>query len=118
MPVRIPISRRSFIQTTGTAAAATWAANSYGAVVGANEKIRVGFIGAGGMANAHMDTINAIRQSNNVEPVAVADCWKTRAEQGAAKLKTNNVQTDYRKILDMKEVDYVTIATPEHRTAR
>ncbi len=116
MPSRIPVSRRSFIQTTSAAAAAaTWTANSYAAVSGANEKIRVGFIGAGGMANAHMNTINALREKNNVEPVAVADCWKTRAEKGAEKLKITNVQTDYRKVLDMKDVDYVTIATPEHR---
>ena len=116
MPSRLPVSRRSFIQTSGAAAAAaTWTANSYAAVIGANEKIRVGFIGAGGMANAHMNTINALREKNNVEPVAVADCWKTRAEQGAKTLKIDNVQTDYRKILDMKDVDYVTIATPEHR---
>ncbi|MBN2292181.1 MAG: Gfo/Idh/MocA family oxidoreductase, partial [Pirellulales bacterium] len=116
MPNRIPVSRRSFIQTTGAAAAAaTWTANSYSAVVGANEKIRVGFIGAGGMANAHMNTINALREKNNVESVAVADCWKTRAAQGAANVGTKNVLTDYRKVLDMKEVDYVTIATPEHR---
>ncbi len=116
MPTRFPVSRRSFIHSTGVAAAAaTWTANSYGAVVGANEKIRVGFIGAGGMAHAHMNTINALRDKNNVEPVAVADCWKTRAEAGAAKLKTNGVHTDYRKVLDMKDVDYVTIATPEHR---
>lgn len=115
MPSRFPVSRRSFIQTTGAAAAVTWTANSYAAVVGANEKIRVGFIGAGSMANAHMNTINALREKNNVEPVVVADCWKTRAEQGAEKLKISNVQTDYRKVLDMKDVDYVTIATPEHR---
>lgn len=116
MPNRIPVSRRSFIQTTGTAAAAaSWTANSYAAVVGANEKIRMGFIGAGGMANSHMNTLNKLREKNNVEPIAVADCWKTRAEKGAEKVLTKNVYTDYRKVLDMKDVDYVTIATPEHR---
>ena len=116
MPTRFPVSRRRFIQTSATAAAAaSMTANSYAAVVGANERIRVGFIGAGVMANAHMDTINNLRKKNNVEPVVVADCWKTRAEQGAKKLGISNVQTDYRKVLDMKEIDYVTIATPEHR---
>lgn len=118
MSPRFPVSRRSFIQTTAaTLAAASMTAKSYAAVAGANERIRVGFIGAGGMANAHMDTINNLREKNNVEPVAVADCWKTRAQQGAEKLKISNVQTDYRAILDMKDVDYVTIATPEHRHA-
>ena len=115
MSTRFPVSRRSFLQTTGAAAAAvSMTANSYASVVGANERIRIGFIGAGGMADRHMDTINNIREKNNVEPVAIADCWKTRAEQGAEKLKISNVQTDYRKVLEMKDVDYVIIATPEH----
>ncbi len=119
MTTRFPISRRGFMQTTAaTLAAASMTAKSYAAVKGANERIRVAFIGAGGMANAHMDTINNLREKNNVEPVAVADCWKARAQQGAEKLKISNVQTDYRKILDMKNVDYVTIATPEHRHAQ
>ncbi len=113
---RSSVSRRSFIQTTGiAAAAAAWTANSYAEVVGANEKIRLGLIGAGRMAQIHIKTINDLREKNNIEPIAVADCWKTRAEEGAAKLKANNAHTDYRKVLDMKEVDYVTIATPEHR---
>jgi len=42
----------------------------------------------------------------------VCDCWKTRAEAGAAKLDTTAF-TDYRKLLET-DIDYVTIATPEH----
>ena len=116
MPTGSQVSRRRFIQTSAaTATAASMAAKSYAAVTGANERIRIGFIGAGGMADNHMNTVNALREKNNLEPVVVADCWKTRAEQGAKKLNISNVQTDYRKVLDIKDIDYVTIATPEHR---
>ena len=56
------VSRRAFMQTTGAVAAtATFAAKSYGKVVGANDRIRIGFIGAGGMASGHMRAIHSLR---------------------------------------------------------
>ncbi len=113
------ISRRTFLQTTGTvAAAATWTASSYARVIGANDRIRIGFIGAGGMGSAHLGATVALKTKNNLEPLAVADVWKTRAEAGAKKVNAPQAFTDYRKVLDIKEVDYVTIATPEHWHAR
>ena len=116
------VNRRSFLRTTGAAAATagvvagaiSQSAKSYGRVIGANDRIRVGFIGAGGMANSHMSTYNDIKEANNVEAVAVADCWKTRADAGAQKTSAPHSYTDYHKVLDHDEIDYVTIATPEH----
>ena len=109
------LNRRSFLQTSGTAAAAvSWTAASYARVVGANERIRVGFIGAGGMGSGHLGAIRALTEPNNLQPVAVADCWKTRAEAGAKRVGCDLAYTDYRKVLDHDEIDYVTIATPEH----
>src|SRR5690606_31016523 len=75
------VSRRLFLGTAGAAAATVaWTARSYAAIKGANDRIRIGFIGAGGMANSHMDAFNASRDEHNLETVAVADCWQTRAE--------------------------------------
>jgi predicted dehydrogenase len=65
------------------------------------------------MANGHMDAINSLKEPNNLEALAVADCWKTRADAGAAKVGGKSF-TDYRQLLDIPEIDYVTIATPEH----
>jgi len=111
-----PVSRRSFLQTTGVAAATTvgMTAASYAKVIGANDRIRVGFIGVGGMGNGHLSAHNTLKKKNNLEPVAVADCWKTRAEAGAKKIEAPHAFSDYKKLLDIKEIDYVTIATPEH----
>ena len=67
-----------------------------------------------GLPNAHMNTYNAIREKNNVEAIAVADCWNTRAEEGKAKTGAKHAFSDYQKVLDIKDIDYVTIATPEH----
>ncbi|NLE37683.1 MAG: Gfo/Idh/MocA family oxidoreductase, partial [Pirellulaceae bacterium] len=116
------VSRRSFLRTSGAVAATAslipaFSAKSYGAIDGANERIRVGLIGVGIIGRAHIGAINAIREKNNIEPIAVADCWETRANEGAEllKLPQSAATTDYRRLLDNKEVDYVTIETPEHR---
>lgn len=107
------VSRRGLLAAGAAATAVTWTARSYARVIGANDRIRVGFIGAGGMANAHMSAINELKESNNLEAVGVADCWKTRADAGAQKVGGKSF-TDYRQLLDIPEIDYVTIATPEH----
>jgi predicted dehydrogenase len=109
------VSRRSFVATASAAAAAvTWTAKSYANIVGANERIRVGFIGAGGMASNHFGAVRSLTEKNNLEPVAVADCWTSRAEAGAKTVGAEQSFQDYRKVLEIKDIDYVTIATPEH----
>ncbi len=109
------VTRRNFLQAGSTAAAGlAWTAQSYGSILGANDRIRIGFIGAGGMANGHMSTFNALREKNNLESIAVADCWKKRADEGKEKTGAKHAFSDYRKVLEIKDIDYVTIATPEH----
>lgn len=112
------ISRRSFLATgiLATSAVAI-SAKSYGRVLGANDRIGIGFIGAGAMGTNHLNACKELRSSDNLQFLGVADCWKTRADQGAALLETHS-ETDYRKLLDQKDVDYVTIASPEHRHAQ
>lgn len=108
------LSRRHFLAAGGAAAAVAMTAKSYARVIGANDRIRIGFIGVGGMGNGHLDAINRLKEPDNVEALAVADCWLTRAEAGAKKVEAPHHFSDYRKLLDLKEIDYVTIATPEH----
>jgi predicted dehydrogenase len=112
------VSRRSFLASSAIIASGlTVSAKSYGRILGANERIGIGFIGAGGMGTNHLNACKELKDSNNLEFLGVADCWQARAEKGASLLNTDAV-TDYRRLLDMKEVDYVTIATPEHRHAQ
>jgi predicted dehydrogenase len=118
----VDCSRRSFLARTGAAAAVAgataWTARSYAGIVGANERIHVGVIGAGGMGSAHIGSLRKLQQQDNLQPVAVADCWQRRAEQGAEALGADRALTDYRTLLDIPAIDYVTIATPEHWHAR
>ncbi len=107
------VSRRGFLAAGTVASTVAWTAASYGRIAGANERIRIGFIGAGGMANGHMSAINSLKESNNLEAVGVADCWQQRADEGAKKVE-GKAFSDYRALLDIDDIDYVTIATPEH----
>ncbi len=109
------VSRRRFLGTASALAASmSWTAKSYGQIVGANDCIRIGFIGAGGMAGQHMKAYVNLKDSNNLQAIAVADCWKTRADQGAEIVGASHSFSDYRKVLDIDDIDYVTIASPEH----
>lgn len=111
-----PVTRRSFLQSATIAGLATagMTATSYGRVIGANDRIRVGFIGAGGMGTNHLNAHKALKATNNLDSIAVADCWKTRAEEGAARIEAKLAFTDYRQVVERDDIDYVTIATPEH----
>lgn len=110
-----PITRRTFLQS-GSALAATagMTAASYASIVGANDRIRIGFVGVGGMGSNHIRAIAGLKKKNNLEAVAVADCWQTRAAAAAKKVGAPKAVQDYRKVLDIKGIDYVTIAVPEH----
>ncbi len=81
---------------------------------GANERIGVGIIGCG-RRNGQL----AIGKGGQGKPpeyakiVAVADFNMKRAGQWAEKYKAKPFQ-DYRKLLELKEVEVVVYATPEH----
>jgi predicted dehydrogenase len=112
------LSRRDFMAAAAGAGAAAISAHSYARILGANDRIGVGLIGVGDMGSDHAAALAELVGPSNLEPVAVADCWKTRADKGAAKLGAARSVQDYRKLLDLPEIDYVTIATPEHQHAR
>ncbi len=103
-------SRRQFIGALG---AAVVSAKSYASIVGANDRLRIGVIGAGGMATGHMETLVKMRDGDNLEIVSVCDVYQKRMNAGAQ--LTGGAQVpDYRKLLENKDIDYVLIATPEH----
>ena len=102
------VSRRVFL---GAAAAVT--AGSYSRIRGANERLRVGVIGCGGMATHHMGHLVKMRDSDNVQVIAVCDVYQRRLD-AAVELTGGKPYTEYRRLLENPDVDYVLIATPEH----
>jgi predicted dehydrogenase len=105
------ISRREF---AGVIAASTWTARSYSQIAGANERLGIGVIGCGGMANVHMNRLLKLREkSDNFEFVAVCDLYDKRRD-AAAQLTGGKPFTRYHDLLAEKGVDYILNATPEH----
>ena len=109
------VGRRYFLQSValGAGVAASKPARSYAAIPGAGERLRVGVIGCGGMANAHMNALLAMKLTDNVEIVAVCDVFQKRLDAAAQKTGARPFAR-YRDLLAEKDLDYVLIATPEH----
>ncbi len=89
------------------------AAAGYGRIVGANERLRIGVIGCGGMATGHMRGLLRTKEEDNTEIAAVCDVYQPRLE-AAAKITSGKPYKEYRALLENKDIDYVLIATPEH----
>jgi len=110
------ISRRAFV--SGSAASVIVTAASANRVLGANNRLRIGVIGCGGLATgAHMPSLLKMKDTDNCEIVAVCDVWQKPLDKAAATTGAKPFK-DYRALLDQKDVDYVTIVTPEHWHAR
>lgn len=88
-----------------------------GRVIGANDKIVVGFVGVGGQGfGAHVGTCKDVDEgSQNIALAAVCDVSKHRVE--AAKKKAGSQcegYDDYRKLIERKDIDVVFCATVDH----
>ena len=110
-------TRRKFIQMTSAATAAAVLAAAWPATraLGANERLGVGYIGAGGRAGAHMSCVKYLRDDQKVavDPVAVCDIYRPRMERAAKALGAKGTM-DYKELLADPKVDVVCIATPDH----
>lgn len=106
-------SRRAFIQKAlgGSAALAASGLFPSSRVLGANDRIRIGLIGAGGRGS---QIFKAALKCPNVEGVAVADIYTRRLDEWKASVPTLQTYGDFRKLLDDKSIDAVLIATPQH----
>lgn len=104
------ISRRTFAKTTIAAAVATAASSQR--VFGANERVRVGFIGLG---NRGDQVLSGFLAQQDCEVVALCDLHEPYREYAAGRIGTRPEQfTDYRKLLDRNDIDAVVVATPDH----
>ncbi len=130
-------TRRSFIARTGLAAAGMavgktgLSAAAYERVTGANDKIRVGFIGAG---NRGTQLLNTFIKMKDCEVAALCDVYEPYITRDYSKVDPRYISTrpmqipkmgenfpantgrysDYRKMLENKSIDAVCISTPDH----
>jgi len=109
-------NRRTFLGRAVQAGAALTAAAALGQsrrAVAANDRIRMGLIGSGGRGTHLMR--NCLELDPAVQFVAVCDAYEPRRAAGLKIAGANAKEfTDHRKVLEMKDIDAVVIATPEH----
>jgi|HigsolmetaAR201D_1030396.scaffolds.fasta_scaffold05579_4 Predicted dehydrogenases and related proteins len=101
------VSRRKFGQTLAAATAA-----SYNRILGANDRVGLGYIGLGNRGDQVHD---AFLEHADQQTVAICDLRDDYLDLAARKSRGNPQRyKDYKKLLEDKNVDAVVIATPDH----
>lgn len=101
--------RRNFVKASGLGVSALSASR----VLGANDRLNIGLIGCGGRGRGVARTLRD--NSPNVAYTAVADVYKTNADNAREWAGPDaKAFQDFRRLLDLKDVDAVHIATPDH----
>ena len=96
-------------------------------MLGADDPIKVGVIGTGGMGTGHVDALLAIGKDGraNVQVAALADVCQPRLEMAKEKVEAAQgpgsvvgFYSDYQGLLARKDLHGVVIASPEHWHAK
>lgn len=111
------ISRRKVLGGLAAGAAVAATAKSYAQIMGANGRVNVAIAGLNGRGRAHLAGLAANEKTARITYFCDVDS-KVLANFGAEATKTlgytPKAEGDFRKALDSKDVDAITIATPDH----
>lgn len=98
------VTRRSFLGAMTAAAA--------GRVMGANDRVQVGFIGYGLIGAEH---VYDFKNQADADLVALSDVYQPRLAEGLAACGPRaKGYGDFRRLLDDKDVEAVVVSTPDH----
>ena len=114
------ITRRGFLDTMAVGAAGMAVrstAKSYAQIVGSNDRLNFAVIGLHSRGYAHLSALAANRDSARIAYVCDVEsnfmakfATEAQKELGYAP----KTEGDFRKILEQKDVDAISIATPDH----
>jgi len=114
------VTRREFLDSFAVGAAGLAigsTAKSYGQILGSNDRLNFAVIGLNGRASAHLSSLKANKDAARISHVCDVEsnilakfAATTQHELGYAPA----TDKDFRKILALKDVDAITIATPDH----
>ncbi len=113
-------TRRDFLKKSalgGAALAIPFSAKSYNNIIGANDRIHLGVAGINSRGGAHIRA--AGRYNEDTKVIALCDVdnrlfGKTIAKFDNLNSKDITTYGDFRKMLENKNIDAVTIASPDH----
>lgn len=103
-------NRRDFLAASSTLALS---AAAYSRVLGANDRLGIGFIGYGLIAKTHVATF---KQLTGVDLLGVAEVHRGRLAEGLKVIGNEQAKghADFRQLLDDKRIHGVLVATPDH----
>src|SRR6476620_11002120 len=99
------IQRRTFLRTTAATAI------SYSRILGANDRLRLGVIGVG---EGGRNDLSKFQKSQAVDVTALCDIYAENIDKAKQLAPSAQTFKDHRKLLEVKELDIVLIATPDH----
>jgi predicted dehydrogenase len=113
-------TRREFLDALAVSAATLavgTTARSYSRILGSNDRLNFAVIGLNGRAYAHLSALKANRSTARISHVCDVDDnilrkFADRVQQEMG--ETAATDKDFRRILEQKDVDAITIATPDH----
>lgn len=106
------LTRRNFVKHTAAATAGIAGALASSKAHGANDRIRLGFIGVG---NRGGQLIKATLPNKDMEIVGLCDTYAPYLDRWREELGGNPaIHSDFRELLDRDDIDGVLIATPDH----
>jgi predicted dehydrogenase len=107
------VTRRDFIKSSLAAGVTMTLLSPYSRVRGANDDIRLAIVGVGGQGSGHIDYF---RKLAGVRVVALCDADKDHLDKRVEDFKKRNETVegyiDVRKLLEDKNIDAITTATP------
>ncbi len=114
------ITRRDFLDTLAFGAAGLAihsSAKSYGQILGSNDRLNFAVIGLNGRAYAHLSSLSANRKTARISHVVDVDATILKKYADSAERELGYrpaMDRDFREVLQRKDVDVITIATPDH----
>jgi predicted dehydrogenase len=113
-------TRREFLESLAVSTAGltlSTSAKSYRQIISSNSRLNFAVIGLNGRGYDHLSSLNANRTAARISHVCDVDGNILRKFAEAAQKELGEplaIEKDFRKILESKAVDAVTIATPDH----
>ena len=124
-------TRRTFLKTAAVGAATALVTPSVvgseitkpsvipASAKGANDRIRVAVLGINGRGKSHIEEVMGLSQKANVEVAVLCDPDMVILKERAAEFKKKYgkdvaIEQDFRRTYDDKNIDAVTLATPNH----
>ncbi len=114
------VTRREFLDTLAVGAAGLAigsTAKSYGQIMGSNDRLNFAVIGLNGRAYAHLSALKANKNAARIAYVCDVDSNILKKFADATQKEMSEAPAtdkDFRHILEKKDVDAITIATPDH----